>query len=149
MKERFVRFSDRKGFSLIEIMVSIVIFLMVSQTVFLSIAFSGRMNRYANRLRQASGEIGKQILEEAGREEGEVRLEFGEYSICADGYLYVSEVTDGYRIRAIWVDVQDGGERLDIFGEKSTNVTTDSNAEFYETEEGALKNDGSAGIYPD
>jgi hypothetical protein len=78
----------KKGFTLVEVMVSIIIFILVFQMILLSISFSAKINRRAEEKRRFSEAIGKDILEGEGGEAGEISLSFGEYRITAEGTLY-------------------------------------------------------------
>ena len=95
---------NKKGFTLIEVMVAFAILLIASQIIVLGAAFSVKMRARAEEKEMVRREIGLHLLEKTDCMSGTVRLNIGEdlWELEAKGWLYPGN--EEVPLDIIWVE---------------------------------------------
>lgn len=85
--------SDHRGFTLVEVMVSLMILVMVSQVLFVGIRFGMGIRNRAEELESAGRQIGDYLMEQNDCEYGTVRLEMRGHceDLVTEGWLYTGD----------------------------------------------------------
>ena len=93
MKKNTKRTLGTGGFTLIEILVSLMILLMASHMLLLGISFAQKAEERTVKIETARREIGEYLADQTECIEGTVRLDMGELcdDIEAEGILYTGE----------------------------------------------------------
>lgn len=113
-KNKQKRNSD--GFTLVEVLVSFLLLLMISQMLLLGISFETKVEKRIQQIEWMRRGIGEHLAEQEDCITGIVRLKIGDAAIEEPGFLYIGSEDDKQPLdfRIIWVDEVDAAAVEDI-----------------------------------
>lgn len=100
------------GFTLVEVVVSAAILFMAIEALALSMLTASRMAQKAGQTRKAGNEINRMVLSGTGGTESTLYLEFGEYRLEGEGYLYTKEIGQNEQLHVIWAETATGSNAV-------------------------------------
>lgn len=109
MKRRRRQVLNKKGLTLVEVIVAITILLMAAEIIVISVSFTARMNTRSQEIFSANEELGKKIMDESEGDAGTMEMEVGGGKITNsdDGKLYSEasgKTENGVKVRGLWAD---------------------------------------------
>lgn len=109
MKRRRRQILNKKGLTLVEVIVAITILLMAAEIIAISVSFTARMNTRSQEIFSANEELGKKIMDESEGDAGTMEMEVGGAKITNsdDGKLYSEasgKTENGVKVRGLWAD---------------------------------------------
>lgn len=114
MKKKRLQKLDKKGYSLIEVLVAFMILILASQILLLGISFTKKMDLRTNQIETMRREVGRSFYEESSVISGTLRMKLENGEILEKpGFLYAGDETERIvPVKYLWTEEPEWKEDL-------------------------------------